>query len=360
MPAAAASRSLAPCAKLLDRACQGGVGAGRGPGEQRLLERRLDLAELVDRAVERAQLERGKLARERRGDGGGQEVAAGDADRPAREGLRAQRVREPLPEVVGAPDLVARDEILARAGRIADEHGRSVDGKHERGVPGAPQTGLRSCREERRMVARQPCARSRAVVERASERDDADEPATLGRLANARLSLEQLWSQGHRRSIAERLHYAHGTMLVRLAYRTPLARDALLGFLALRAIPGVEEVVDDVYRRVVSIDGRTGVLTARLPADRDEIDLEVDDALTDVIEPVVEGARRIFDVDADPLDRRDARRRPAPASARRGDPRAARARCDRRLRDRGARDRRPADLGRRRAHDHGAARADAR
>jgi AraC family transcriptional regulator of adaptative response / DNA-3-methyladenine glycosylase II len=89
-------------------------------------------------------------------------------------------------------------------------------------------------------------------------------------------------------------------MLVRLAYRTPLARDALIAFLALRAIPGVEEVSDDVYRRVVSIDGRTGVLTARLPHDRSEIELEVDDALSDVIEPVVEGARRIFDIAADP------------------------------------------------------------
>jgi AraC family transcriptional regulator of adaptative response / DNA-3-methyladenine glycosylase II len=87
----------------------------------------------------------------------------------------------------------------------------------------------------------------------------------------------------------------------RLAFRPPLARAALLGFLAFRATLGVEEVVDGSYRRVVSIDGATGVLAARLPPDRDEIDIELDDALTVVRERALAGARRIFDVDADAL-----------------------------------------------------------
>jgi AraC family transcriptional regulator of adaptative response / DNA-3-methyladenine glycosylase II len=86
----------------------------------------------------------------------------------------------------------------------------------------------------------------------------------------------------------------------RLAYRPPLARDALLAFLAFRATPGVEELVGDRYRRVASVGGRTGVIAARLPAGLDEIELEVDDALEDAIEPVLAGARRIFDVAADP------------------------------------------------------------
>jgi AraC family transcriptional regulator of adaptative response / DNA-3-methyladenine glycosylase II len=87
--------------------------------------------------------------------------------------------------------------------------------------------------------------------------------------------------------------------LHRLPYRPPLAGEALIAFLALRATPGVEEVVGDVYRRVIAVDGRTGVIAARLPPGCDEIELEVDDALADVIEPVLAGARRIFDVDAD-------------------------------------------------------------
>lgn len=88
--------------------------------------------------------------------------------------------------------------------------------------------------------------------------------------------------------------------LHRLPYRTPLAREALIAFLAFRATPGVEEVVGDVYRRVLSIEGRTGLVAARLPSDRNELELEVDDTLSEVIEPVLEGARRIFDVRAEP------------------------------------------------------------
>ena len=51
-----------------------------------------------------------------------------------------------------------------------------------------------------------------------------------------------------------------------LVYRPPLARDALLGFLSMRAIPGVEELSSDTYRRVVEIDGTIGVASVRVPA----------------------------------------------------------------------------------------------
>jgi AraC family transcriptional regulator, regulatory protein of adaptative response / DNA-3-methyladenine glycosylase II len=89
-------------------------------------------------------------------------------------------------------------------------------------------------------------------------------------------------------------------VLHHLPYRPPLAREALLGFLALRATPGVEEVDGDRYRRVLSIGGRTGVLAARLPAERDEVELELDDALGEALEPALAAGRRIFDVDAEP------------------------------------------------------------
>ncbi|NHW87680.1 DNA-3-methyladenine glycosylase 2, partial [Escherichia coli] len=40
-----------------------------------------------------------------------------------------------------------------------------------------------------------------------------------------------------------------GTVTLRLAYRPPLHAAALLDFLARRALPGVDEVVDGTYRR---------------------------------------------------------------------------------------------------------------
>src|SRR5579875_2905207 len=43
-------------------------------------------------------------------------------------------------------------------------------------------------------------------------------------------------------------------LTLRLAYRPPFDWNALIGFFAARAIPGVEEVRDGIYRRVVRVD----------------------------------------------------------------------------------------------------------
>ena len=55
---------------------------------------------------------------------------------------------------------------------------------------------------------------------------------------------------------------ADGGLELRVPYRPPLAWDALLAFLAPRAIPGVEAVDLDagVYRRTVELDGAPGVI----------------------------------------------------------------------------------------------------
>jgi AraC family transcriptional regulator, regulatory protein of adaptative response / DNA-3-methyladenine glycosylase II len=45
-----------------------------------------------------------------------------------------------------------------------------------------------------------------------------------------------------------------------LPFRPPLAWDAMLDYLALRAIPGVEVVAGGIYRRTVVVDGATGVI----------------------------------------------------------------------------------------------------
>jgi AraC family transcriptional regulator, regulatory protein of adaptative response / DNA-3-methyladenine glycosylase II len=85
-----------------------------------------------------------------------------------------------------------------------------------------------------------------------------------------------------------------------LAYHPPLARRALLDFLAMRAVPGVEEVVADSYRRVVAVAERVGVVSARIPPDGSAIEVEIDEPLASATEPVLAGLRRLFDVDADP------------------------------------------------------------
>jgi AraC family transcriptional regulator of adaptative response / DNA-3-methyladenine glycosylase II len=51
---------------------------------------------------------------------------------------------------------------------------------------------------------------------------------------------------------------------VRLSYRPPLANGALVDFLAARAVPGVEQVVDGEYRRVLRLPGGPAVVSLRV------------------------------------------------------------------------------------------------
>ncbi|WP_446216832.1 DNA-3-methyladenine glycosylase 2 family protein [Micromonospora sp. IBHARD004] len=90
-----------------------------------------------------------------------------------------------------------------------------------------------------------------------------------------------------------------GTITLRLAYRPPLHAAALLDFLALRALPGVEEVRDRTYRRGL-----------RLPHGAGEVSLTPADGhvsatlrLADMrdLAPAVARCRRLLDLDADPV-----------------------------------------------------------
>ncbi|QKW16153.1 AlkA N-terminal domain-containing protein [Verrucosispora sp. NA02020] len=90
-----------------------------------------------------------------------------------------------------------------------------------------------------------------------------------------------------------------GTVTVRLAYRPPLHAAALLGFLAQRTLPGVDEVRDGAYRRGLRLPHGPGeaVLT---PADGYVVATL---RLTDLrdLAPAVARCRHLFDLDADPV-----------------------------------------------------------
>jgi AraC family transcriptional regulator of adaptative response / DNA-3-methyladenine glycosylase II len=62
-----------------------------------------------------------------------------------------------------------------------------------------------------------------------------------------------------RRRKADRL-VADGGLLLRLTYRGALDWDSLLAFFSSRAIPGVEHVSGDTYRRTIVSDGDPGVI----------------------------------------------------------------------------------------------------
>ncbi len=98
-----------------------------------------------------------------------------------------------------------------------------------------------------------------------------------------------------------------GAIAVRLSYREPLDWARLLGFLAVRAVAGVEEVRggDGVYRRTLRLPRGYGVVELSAPAVRGREQPHVQCALrlADLrdLSAAVQRCRRLLDLDADPV-----------------------------------------------------------
>jgi AraC family transcriptional regulator of adaptative response / DNA-3-methyladenine glycosylase II len=122
-----------------------------------------------------------------------------------------------------------------------------------------------------------------------------------------------------------------GVIRLRLPYRPPIDAGRLFGFLAVRAIPGVEELQDQAYRRAILLPNGPGILSLRPgPVDggakradtasgddddsrtgaarkgktscRDAAYIECDLELSDLrdVTAAVQRCRRLLDLDADP------------------------------------------------------------
>ena len=90
-----------------------------------------------------------------------------------------------------------------------------------------------------------------------------------------------------------------GALSVRLAYRPPYDWDAMLSFLRARAIPGVEIVCGDSYRRTIAIGHNSGVVSVQ-PADNNRIDVRVRFPDMAALPSIIARVRRVFDLAADP------------------------------------------------------------
>jgi AraC family transcriptional regulator of adaptative response / DNA-3-methyladenine glycosylase II len=91
-----------------------------------------------------------------------------------------------------------------------------------------------------------------------------------------------------------------GALSLRLDYRPPYDWPRVLAFLRARAIPGVETVTDDTYRRIAHIDGKIGAIEIARVRDRDALHLRAAPALLPVVMPLVARVRALFDLDARP------------------------------------------------------------
>ena len=87
-----------------------------------------------------------------------------------------------------------------------------------------------------------------------------------------------------------------GALSIRLAYRPPYDWDAMLAFLGRRAIPGVEIVSGDEYRRTIAIGKHIGVA----PCDKNRVNVLIRFPDMAALPQIIARVRRVFDLAADP------------------------------------------------------------
>jgi AraC family transcriptional regulator of adaptative response / DNA-3-methyladenine glycosylase II len=93
---------------------------------------------------------------------------------------------------------------------------------------------------------------------------------------------------------------ATGVLHLRLPFRPPIDARRVFGFLAARAIPGVEVASPDEYKRTISLPNGSGVLALRPVPGASWVDCSL--ALSDLrdVTAAVQRCRRLLDLDADP------------------------------------------------------------
>jgi AraC family transcriptional regulator of adaptative response / DNA-3-methyladenine glycosylase II len=91
-----------------------------------------------------------------------------------------------------------------------------------------------------------------------------------------------------------------GVLRLRLAFRPPVDLNRMLGYLAARAIPGVEVASATEYKRTISLPNGFGLLSLRPVADANWVECSL--ALSDLrdVTAAAQRCRRLLDLDADP------------------------------------------------------------
>lgn len=87
-----------------------------------------------------------------------------------------------------------------------------------------------------------------------------------------------------------------------LRYRPPYDFGGVLRFLAMRGIPGVEQVDATSYRRHFQQDGKPGQVCVTHHPDADALVCRIDMENTPGLMGIVNRIRRLFDLNADPLE----------------------------------------------------------
>jgi AraC family transcriptional regulator of adaptative response / DNA-3-methyladenine glycosylase II len=88
---------------------------------------------------------------------------------------------------------------------------------------------------------------------------------------------------------------------LKLAYRPPFDWHSLIQFFQARATPGVEEVKNDSYQRTVRFGAIAGTIQVHHHPAKQQLWLQVPVHLSRHVQTIVQRVRRLFDLQADPL-----------------------------------------------------------
>ena len=102
-----------------------------------------------------------------------------------------------------------------------------------------------------------------------------------------------------RRERARAAESARSGITLMLSYAAPYDWEAMIGFLAARAIPGVEVVEAGRYRRTIEIDGSHGTIEVAPAAGRSALAATIRFANVKSLPAIVGRIRRVFDLGAD-------------------------------------------------------------
>lgn len=123
---------------------------------------------------------------------------------------------------------------------------------------------------------------------------------SLRRFNEVFLALYQRSPSALRRSRQEDLSAgSQGEITLQLRYRAPYDWPAMLGFLKLRAISGVETVRGDVYARTIGFGALQGTVSVR-PGQGDALEATVRFADLCALPNIIARLRRVFDLSAEP------------------------------------------------------------
>jgi AraC family transcriptional regulator of adaptative response / DNA-3-methyladenine glycosylase II len=127
--------------------------------------------------------------------------------------------------------------------------------------------------------------------------------AVLAGFANVRrfnAAMQRVYERPPRELRRNRSRARTSAVELHLAYRPPLAWEAMLAFLRQRAIAGLEVITDTTWSRAIEIDGVAGIVEVGPSRKPHHLRARIDLPQATGVWPTVRRLRSLFDLDADP------------------------------------------------------------